>query len=64
MQLWLPLPGRDRVTLLAESVPLRLKPGVDGKAPFTADGFSLSGTDSAKSVTLSRPGKGSQSCNG
>ena len=47
-----------------DGTPTQLKPGVDGKAPFTADGFSLSGTDSAKSVPLSRPGKGRQSCNG
>ena len=29
---------------------------------MTAEGYSLSGTGEASSVTLSRPGKGSQSC--
>ena len=41
-----------------------LKPaeGTEG-APFTAEGgYSLSGTPSAASVTLTMPGKGSQSC--
>jgi hypothetical protein len=30
--------------------------------PMVAEGFSLSGTSQASSVTLTRPGKGSQSC--
>lgn len=30
--------------------------------PMTADGYSLSGTPGGNSITLSRPGKGSQGC--
>ena len=30
--------------------------------PMTAEGYSLSGTSTASSVTVERPGKGSQSC--
>ena len=30
--------------------------------PMTAEGYSLSGTSTATSVTVERPGKGSQSC--
>jgi uncharacterized lipoprotein YajG len=30
--------------------------------PMTSDGYSLSGSSSGGSITLSRPGKGSQSC--
>ena len=30
--------------------------------PLVADGYSLTGTAAASSVTLTRPGKGSQSC--
>jgi hypothetical protein len=30
--------------------------------PMVAEGFSLTGTGAASSVTLTRPGKGSQSC--
>ena len=30
--------------------------------PMVAEGYSLTGTPGANSVTLSRPGKGSQSC--
>jgi len=43
--------------------PTQLAPGADGKPPFTAaGGYSLTGTSAAASVTLERPGKGSQSC--
>ncbi|MCW3798321.1 hypothetical protein OMW55_10955 [Sphingomonas sp. BN140010] len=43
--------------------PTQLLPGADGKAPFTAaGGYSLAGTSAASSITLERPGKGSQSC--
>jgi len=43
--------------------PTQLLPGADGKEPFTAaGGYSLTGTSEASSVTLERPGKGSQSC--
>lgn len=42
-----------------------LKPGADGKPPFTAQGgYSLTGTQTADSITLTLPGKGSQSCSG
>ena len=30
--------------------------------PMTADGYSLTGSSSGSSITLTRPGKGSQSC--
>ena len=30
--------------------------------PMTSDGYSLSGSSSGGSITLTRPGKGSQSC--
>lgn len=33
-----------------------------GTAPFTAEGYSLSGDKAASTITLERPGKGSQSC--
>lgn len=42
--------------------PTALKPGADGAAPFTAEGYSLSGDKAASTVTLERPDKGSQSC--
>ena len=44
--------------------PTSLKPGADGAAPFTAEGYSLSGDKAASTITLERPGKGSQSCKG
>jgi hypothetical protein len=47
-----------------DSAPTQLKPDAEGKPPFTAEGFSLTGTAEAASVTLTRPGKGSQSCKG
>ena len=40
----------------------RLLPGADGKAPFIAAGYSLAGTATDSSITLTRPGKGSQTC--
>jgi hypothetical protein len=43
--------------------PTQLLPGAEGKPPFTAaGGYSLTGTSAASSITLERPGKGSQSC--
>lgn len=42
--------------------PTRLQPGADGKAPYTADGYSLTGSADGATVTLTRPGAGSQSC--
>ena len=36
----------------------RAEPG----QPFTAEGYSLTGTATGPDVTLTRPGKGSQSC--
>ena len=44
------------------ALPTQLKPGADGKAPFTAEGYSLAGSPSAPTITLTRPDKGSQSC--
>ena len=42
-------------------VPVTLAAPEAGK-PMVADGYSLTGTPSGNSVTLTRPGKGSQSC--
>lgn len=42
-------------------VPVTLTTAEAGK-PMVADGYSLTGTPSGNSVTLERPGKGSQSC--
>ena len=42
--------------------PTSLKPGADGAAPFTAEGYSLSGDKAASTVELTGPGKGAQSC--
>ncbi|HWI77093.1 MAG TPA: hypothetical protein VNS53_08445 [Sphingomicrobium sp.] len=44
-----------------DAVPVQLTASEAGK-PMTAEGYSLSGTSGAKSITLERPGKGSQSC--
>jgi hypothetical protein len=41
--------------------PITLTAPEAGK-PMVADGYSLTGSASANSVTLARPGKGSQSC--
>ena len=43
-------------------VPVSLTAPEAGK-PMVADGYSLSGAPGGKSITLSRPGKGSQACN-
>ena len=42
----------------------RLMPGTDGKPPFVAEGYSLAGTATASSITLTRPDKGAQVCKG
>jgi hypothetical protein len=42
-------------------VPVTLTAPEEGK-PMVAEGYSLNGTPSGNSVTLERPGKGSQSC--
>lgn len=42
--------------------PTQLKPGTDGNPPYVAEGFSLTGEKTASTITLERPGKGSQSC--
>ncbi len=47
-----------------EGAPTQLKPGADGKLPFTAEGYSLTGSAEAATITLTRPGAGSQSCKG
>jgi hypothetical protein len=44
-----------------EATPNALTMVEPGK-PFTAEGYALTGTPTAASVTLARPGKGSQSC--
>ncbi|MGN6156279.1 MAG: hypothetical protein ACTHN4_11195 [Sphingomicrobium sp.] len=44
-----------------DAVPVQLTAPEAGK-PMVADGYSLSGTPGGKSITLERPGKGSQSC--
>lgn len=43
------------------ATPVQLTAPEPGKA-MVADGYSLTGTVAASAVTLSRPGKGSQSC--
>lgn len=45
-----------------DATPVALTAPDVGK-PMTADGYSLSGTPGGKSITLERPGKGSQACN-
>jgi hypothetical protein len=47
-----------------EGIPTQLKPGADGKPPFTAEGYSLTGSAESATITLTRPDKGSQSCKG
>ncbi len=42
--------------------PVQLKAAQEGQAMTGEAGYSLSGTAEAASVTLERPGKGSQSC--
>jgi hypothetical protein len=44
------------------AAPIQLKGAAEGEAMTAADGHSLTGTAEAPSVTLTRPGKGSQSC--
>ena len=44
-----------------DATPTALTMAEPGK-PFTAEGYSLTGTATAANVTLTRPGKGSQSC--
>ena len=44
-----------------DAPPTQLVAPEEGK-PMVAEGFSLSGTGAGSTVTLSRPGKGSQSC--
>ncbi|HVM39129.1 MAG TPA: hypothetical protein VM265_12175 [Sphingomicrobium sp.] len=43
------------------AAPTQLKAGAEGEA-MTAEGYSLTGTAQAPSITLTRPGKGSQTC--
>ena len=42
--------------------PTQLLPGAEGKPPYTAEGYSLTGAATDASITLTRPGKGSLSC--
>jgi hypothetical protein len=44
-----------------EATPTALTMAEPGK-PYTAEGYSLTGTATASNVTLTRPDKGSQSC--
>jgi hypothetical protein len=44
-----------------DATPIALTAPEPGKA-MVADGYSLSGTPAGKTVTLERPGKGSQAC--
>jgi hypothetical protein len=44
-----------------ESTPVRLTAATAG-APLTAEGYSLSGDAKAASITITRPGKDTQSC--
>jgi hypothetical protein len=44
-----------------DATPVALTAAEAGK-PMRADGYSLSGTPGGKTITLERPGKGSQSC--
>jgi hypothetical protein len=44
-----------------DATPIQLTAAEPGK-PMVAEGYSLSGTPGAKTVTLERPGKGSQAC--
>ena len=46
------------------ALPTQLKPGADGQPPYTAEGYSLAGSPAAATITLSRPGAGSQTCKG
>jgi hypothetical protein len=46
-----------------DATPTALSMAEPGK-PFTAEGYSLTGSATSSSVTLARPGKGSQSCHG
>jgi hypothetical protein len=44
--------------------PTQLVAGAEGKPPYTAAGYSLTGDKTGATITLTRPGKGSQSCKG
>ena len=47
-----------------DGTPTQLKPDAEGKPPFVAEGYSLTGTAADASITLARPGIASQSCKG
>ena len=55
--------GAD-VRATKDGTPALLKPGADGKPPFVAAGYSLTGSAEAGSITLTRPNIASQSCKG
>jgi len=42
--------------------PTQLAAGTDPKAPYTAEGYSLAGDKAAGTISITRPGKGAQSC--
>lgn len=45
-------------------MPTQLAAGADAQAPYTAEGYSLTGTKDAATINLTRPGKGAQICKG
>lgn len=45
-----------------DATPINLTAPEEGK-PMTSEGYSLTGTPGAKSINLTRPGKGAQECN-
>jgi hypothetical protein len=61
---WLADAKGANVRASKDGTPTQLKPDAEGKPPFVAEGYSLTGSAEAASITLTRPGKGSQSCKG
>ena len=58
---WLSDKMTANVRAAKTDTPVQLKAAEAGK-PLTAEGYSLTGDAAASSVTLTRPGKSSQSC--
>ena len=59
---WLQDGKGTNIRLDKASAPTQLKPGADGKPPFTAEGYSLTGAEADTSVTVATPEKAAQSC--
>lgn len=60
---WLAENSGANVRTERNSASTPLKPGADGQPPFTAEGgYSVAGTMADSNVTITLPGKGSQSC--